>query len=474
MPVKCARSGGPSALLCHWLPSSMAFSDETTKAGHLPPWETCKAFAFHTALQAIETKLEKRACDLLGERTNMWISRQLQLKGGGCPTEGAVVKAIARCRDEDWYPGKLEVKSGGRKQSFSGQQKARMAAAAMSLKRQIVRPTPARVRAKLPRTCVNPDSAQPVSNFTIYKIFKTMCFDSDEDDPWKFLNTVTKDYLTSAMKPLRVGMAHHILDNMSGAACSHHVGIDPCSSLLPKTAARSEEQRVAALGSKRFMSPKSKFDGVNLRASSFARHQGGRDVLQVHWTPIFARGRVRIFVCDATAAGRDSRQPKKLNDSEELSKFVRHVLPGELDAMQKKYGWTSLPRTIVHDKASYMVNSKKERLNENFGTALRDVGLHSWALDTNGSTKWMASRFSDVYLHETVIAHIRRALEHTFPRSTPGETMRQFRRRMGKVEAYLNSPEFAAKEGGGLPALARDLRHRCAAVIEKSGERLCK
>ena len=143
----------------------MSFSDAGTKVGHLSPWETCKAFAFHTALQAIEKTLQKRSCDFLGERVNIWIGKQLQVKGGGCPSEGAVVKAIARCQGKDGYPGKAETKSGGRPQAYTMAQKRRIAEAAMSLKRHIVRPTPARVRAKLPRTCLHPDSGQPASTF---------------------------------------------------------------------------------------------------------------------------------------------------------------------------------------------------------------------------------------------------------------------------------------------------------------------
>ena len=32
---------------------AMSWSDAETKVGHLSPWETCKAFAFYTALEAI-------------------------------------------------------------------------------------------------------------------------------------------------------------------------------------------------------------------------------------------------------------------------------------------------------------------------------------------------------------------------------------------------------------------------------------
>ena len=118
---------------------------------------------------------------------------------------------------------------------------------------------------------------------------------------------------------------------------------------------------MAALGSKRFMSPGSKYDGPNLLTSKFAVSQAGRNALQLHWTPIFARGVVRIDICDPDAAARDANMPAKLNDTTELSKFIRNVLPHELKRMQAQYAWPTLPRTVVHDKASYMVNSKAQR-----------------------------------------------------------------------------------------------------------------
>ena len=72
----------------------MSFSSDDTKVGHLSPWEICKAFALHTALLAIEKKLKKSAHDLLGQRMNTWIAGQLELKGGGSPTEKAVTDAV--------------------------------------------------------------------------------------------------------------------------------------------------------------------------------------------------------------------------------------------------------------------------------------------------------------------------------------------------------------------------------------------
>ena len=45
-----------------------------------------------------------------------------------------------------------------------------------------------------------------------------------------------------------------------------------------------------------------------------------------------------------------------------------------------------------------------------------------------------AGRFGDAYAHETVISHIRRGLDHRFPRSPPGETRAKFARRIAKVQ----------------------------------------
>ena len=44
----------------------MAWSDTETKVGHLSAFETCTAFAFHVALEAIAKHLERPAYDLLG------------------------------------------------------------------------------------------------------------------------------------------------------------------------------------------------------------------------------------------------------------------------------------------------------------------------------------------------------------------------------------------------------------------------
>ena len=103
---------------------------------------------------------------------------------------------------------------------------------------------------------------------------------------------------------------------------------------------------------------------------------------------------------------------------------------------------------------------------------LRSSRFQSWLGDGDADCSWLAGRLGDVYLHETVIGHIRHGLDHRCPRRTSGETRNQFARRMAKVESFLNSDDFAARDGGGLTTLAQRLQRRCAQVVELQGGRL--
>ena len=237
-----------------------------TKDGHLPPWEVAKAFAFHHALTVIAERLGEDAATLLGECVDAYIANQLTVKGGGRPSERSVRAAVARCKEPGWFPGKPPENKGGRPSTLTEGQKQAVANAAMSLKRQLVNPTPARVRAKLPRVSVNRGTGEAMSDWSIRQIFVTRCFDEREDDPWQFLSTVSKDYLPEGMKPKRLLCGKHIIEHMSAGSWQHHVAFDPCSSRLPLTLAKSEEQKVAAMGKRRWASPGARYKGANCQA----------------------------------------------------------------------------------------------------------------------------------------------------------------------------------------------------------------
>ena len=181
---------------------------------------------------------------------------------------------------------------------------------------------------------------------------------------------------------------------------------------------------------------------------------------------------MRIYVCDPVPAARDPQYPAKLCDAEDLAKFIRNVLPGILDEMKKSYAWPNIPRKVVHDKASYMVTATHDRLHAVFAGALQEAGFTSWVGDNHSTTNWLVKKWGDAYLH--VVAHIRRLSEEEFACKRLYETPAQFQQRMKKVEAYMNSPAFAAKGGRGLSGLSEELRARCMDVIARKGERVPK
>ena len=172
----------------------------------------------------------------------------------------------------------------------------------------------------------------------------------------------------------------------------------------------------------------------------------------------------------------DSRYPASLAGSESLAKFIRQVLPKILQEMKRAYKWTSVPKKVVHDKASYMITHAHERLNGTFAKGLRDAGFTSWVgPDLDSDTSWLVKKWGDVYPHETVNAHIHRLLDTDFACSRLHETRAQFALRVKKVEKYMNSPKFKAKgTGRGLMGLAQDLRARCQQVLDLDGERIPK
>ena len=229
---------------------------------------------------------------------------------------------------------------------------------------------------------------------------------------------------------------------------------------------------VSAMGTCKWMSNGSKRKGTNLRAPATAKTQVSGDTVQIHWTPVFARGKVHIHVCDPSREGPE--YPVKLNDSDSLARFVRHVLPGVLDEMREAHGWPNIPRTIVHDKASYMVSPSHQRLNVTFANSLVDAGFASWLGSVSDTTEWLVAKWGDMYLHETVISHIRRLLEAEYRTQSLNEPVARFTARMKQVEAHLNSPDFRAAGGRGLDGLARDLLWRCDEVVRLEGERLPK
>ena len=245
----------------------------------------------------------------------------------------------------------------------------------MELKKNLIAPTPEKVRILMPRKTINKKTGSPISDTKIREIFSTLCYDETEDDPWQYLNSPQQDCLTELMKPLRVKTADHIITNVSKSAAWNYVAIDPCFSLLPKNQVKSDLLKIAFMGNKKWMSKKSCRKGANLRAPRTAKTQKDSCTI-VPWTPVFTRGRVKLVVLTEPGA--------KLNSSETSAAFVSNSLPTILQSMKREWKWTTIPRVVLHDKASYFVNSKTNKLNDTFDTGLRAGHFTSWVVAPNG------------------------------------------------------------------------------------------
>ena len=436
----------------------MALDPTNTPEGKLPPFEVAKALAFEAAITQIEKHTRKSCWELMGMGKKKFVATQLKVVGGGHPTTRAVSKQWTEAKqDGKWFPGKKPSNQGGRPPQIPQAQKQAIADKAMELKRQMVAPTPEKLRVLLPKASINKATKNFISDDTVYKVFKTMCYDETEDDPWHYLPSVAQDCLTDEMKPKRVNTAKHVLTNITEIQAWNFVAIDPCLSLLPRKQSKADQLKIAAMGNSKWMSKKSKRKGINLRAPKFAKTQRS-DCDIVPWTPVFTRGRLKLVVFT---------QPKaKLNSSVKVAEFLCDRLPAVLDKMKDEWGWTNVPRVILHDKASYFVNSNNNQLNPTFAAGLRAGKFKSWVED---DTKWLASHLGDFYPHESVISHVRRLLSTKFGKSSLYETPRQFAERMLKVERHMNNE---MGDGDALQKLGGDLHKRAADLKKLKGERL--
>ena len=227
----------------HFTPD-MAFCPEHTRDGYLPPWEVAKAVALDSVISDMERHLGKSCWELLGRGKVPYIAGRLALQGGGQPQDRAVRKILAKCRKKDWYPGKQPENVGGRPPVFSDHAKQEVARVAMEHKRSLVRPTPALCRARLPRKTINKRTGNPISDRTVQRVFKALCFDETEDDPWQWLGSASQEYLPAHMKPIRAAFGELFLQRFAAGAWFSFVAIDPCRSLLPKTPTKAEERAI--------------------------------------------------------------------------------------------------------------------------------------------------------------------------------------------------------------------------------------
>ena len=165
------------------------FAPDSTPRGWQPPWQVALAFAYHTVLESMASSQGVWPHELVDQPVAQLIASRLQVKGGGHPTPRAVQQVIARYQRSWLVPGKpAPAKKSGRQPVYTERQKAEVARVGMSLKRQLIAPTPRKVRARLPRLARHPSTGVPMDKKTIHGIFKTRCYGGETrlEDTWVY------------------------------------------------------------------------------------------------------------------------------------------------------------------------------------------------------------------------------------------------------------------------------------------------
>ena len=83
--------------------SRCGLAPERTQHGRLPPWEIAKAVAFATVLADIAEHFGQSASELIGDRVDEYIAKQLTLVGGGRPSARAVRDLVSKNKTGDFY-----------------------------------------------------------------------------------------------------------------------------------------------------------------------------------------------------------------------------------------------------------------------------------------------------------------------------------------------------------------------------------
>jgi hypothetical protein len=171
--------------------------------GQLSPWAKAVVYGLHRA----STKLDL-------ELSHTDIAAEVEVIGGGHPTQGAIGKLRAKFdADSAWYPGKERhnAKRRGPKPMFTPSKKRGVARTAMSIKESGVEPTVSEVKARNSTACANDATGEPFSDKYILQVFRTLCYDNDPSVPWSRTEPLQKTALSPVLEQFRYGWSGRLL-----------------------------------------------------------------------------------------------------------------------------------------------------------------------------------------------------------------------------------------------------------------------
>ena len=126
-------------------------------------------------------------------------------------------------------------------------------------------------------------------------------------------------------------------------------------------------------------------------------------------------------------------------------------------------GWPRSFRILVQAVSQVTTTSYKDKPARSH--------CRSW-VGASGDASWLVKTFGDVYLHETMVSHVRRLLDGDFASNKLAESPAQLAKRMQRVGPYeflLFCRPWRTWLNG-----SKELRTRCELVIASKGQRVPK
>ena len=259
-------------------------------------------------------------------------------------------------------------------------------------------------------------------------------------------------------KKARLRFAKNIIADgwTEGLIFRHCIWIDLCSSILPGSQKKAEQQILARKGKRRWHSQGAKEYSRNLQAPATAEKQCGWGDVRFWWCPVLARGKLHVEVFGTDFPGECAAG---------VALLVGRI-PGILarrfpEAAQK-------PKMLFPDKGRGFW-APHGGMTLKFAEAMDRTGLRAFVGD---SARDMPRDMPDLLLHETAVRWIRVRVSLTTPRHPWLETKEEYGARL---RAAAQEVTLVSLSMGGVRVRAlyktRVLVHRIKNVGEQDVRR---
>ena len=420
--------------------------------GTLTPLSQCKAWALAQAWEVVHQ-------DTVHGR-NTWIAGLVEVvtedkREKQRPTEQAIGKLLAKAEsDPHWFPGKRYGSKAGAKERIPGMNKATIARSAMSLKKSGVEPTYSSVLARNPKAATNPDTGQPISPYTMSRIFKEKCYDEVPEDRWDHLPRSSGQPLTSQEINKRLSFGE-LMEGKHGAEWyfKHVIWTDICCDLQPLSKKKAQLQTMARKGGSGWQSKGCRGKSYNLRGDKgHLKIKQSKESRRVYWMPVLTRGKLHIELLGSSFPGdKVDAMPEFV---EKLKKAVCLRFPSK----------SNRPNIVFVDRGEGFYKSTG-KITDEFASALRRHGLKAFH---GKDAECQPGRSGDLWLHETTVSWIRERMKRSQPLEPWTESEEDLGKRLKAAAGYCNA-------NFDVEGLCREFPERMRSLVEKTkGDRLSK